>query len=111
MTASDPTSAPPDAESALRALLAASPLPALAVALGAELRLIAVNQRFTDLFGYGLADFAAGDSWWTRAYPEPAYRSKVQQAWLAALAQATRMGQSAGGPIEARVVCRDAGVR
>ncbi len=46
------------------------------------------NQRFLDYFGYTEADVPTMDAWAEHAYPDPAYRQEVGQAWRQALAHA-----------------------
>jgi len=40
-----------------------------------------VNQTCTRLLGYTIADIPDLDTWFERAYPDPAYREKVKTAW------------------------------
>lgn len=40
-----------------------------------------VNPFFTSVLGYTTDDFTVPGSWWTSAYPDPAYRSQVIAEW------------------------------
>ncbi len=51
-------------------------------------RLVAVNRRFTELFGYAHDEVARLSDWWLRAYPDPEYRASVQQTWTDVVEQA-----------------------
>ena len=101
----------PNRQSVLRALLDASPLPMLVGTAERNMRLLAVNGRFTQLFGYRRADVDRAESWWSLAFPEPTYRARVAAAWSTALGRATRLGEGPAEPIEARVQCKDRSVR
>src|SRR6185369_15515558 len=87
MAARDPSRVP-----IFRELLAASPLPTLAGNASELSRPIAVNQRFTDLFGYGVEDLAAGERWWSRAIPEARDRAQLRDAWDAVFRDPRRGG-------------------
>jgi PAS domain S-box-containing protein len=45
------------------------------------------NPQFTRMFGYSVADTVDRDSWYEKAYPDPAYRERVRSAWSAAFAE------------------------
>ncbi|CUW38659.1 Conserved protein of unknown function [Magnetospirillum sp. XM-1] len=73
-------------------------------------RILAHNRRFEMLFGYTSAEIPTIEAWWSLAYPDPAYRSKVIARWDAALhASAETNGSIEIG--EFRVVCKDGGER
>ena len=99
------------AEAALRAseakfsaIINASPVP---LALNDEQQHITfVNSAFVQTLGYDTADFATVADWSLKAYPDPAYRQTVMEAWQAELERAKRTG-TAFTPQEARVHCKD----
>ncbi len=68
-----------------RMLFDAAPV-ALAHVIGN--RIGAVNQCFTELFGYQESDIATLDEWWQRAYPDPIYRCEVRRTWETAVNRA-----------------------
>jgi two-component system, sensor histidine kinase and response regulator len=73
-------------------------------------RVVDMNQRFVDTFGYGYDDVATLDDWWPRAYPDPAYRTWVMKTWTAAVDQAMATGKDIE-PIEYQVTCKDGTVK
>jgi len=46
-----------------------------------EGHLYRVNTRFTELTGYLLEDVATMEDWARKAYPDEAYRQKMQKDW------------------------------
>ena len=51
-------------------------------------RIVSINQRFVELFGYRPADIPTLAEWWLQAYPDPDYRRQVRETWDAAIARA-----------------------
>ena len=41
-----------------------------------------LNRKFVEIFGYGLADLPTGRDWFTKAFPDEAYRRQVYAAWV-----------------------------
>src|SRR5690349_24929821 len=78
---------------------------------GRELRLVAVNQSFTTLFGYERVDLDGVDSWWSLAFPDPVERRQYRREWIAAVARAKTSGAGPQEPLDAKVTCRDQSVR
>jgi len=76
----------------LRELLAASPLPTLAGHASDLSRPFAINQRFTDLFGYRREDLAAGARWWAWAVPDAHARDQLRETWSALVGNPQRGG-------------------
>lgn len=69
-------------------------------------KLIYINRRFVELFGYTLEDVPTLSDWWCRAYPDESYRTWVKETWFKAVAEA----QERGTPIrsvEYRVTGKD----
>ena len=69
-----------------------------------------VNDRFTQTFGYTLADLPSLDAWWPKAYPSEAYRTWVRETWDRAVRRAAKDGADIQ-PIEYDVTCRSGDVR
>ena len=69
-------------------------------------QLTSINRRFTELFGYKRDDIPTLADWWSRAYPDPAYRQQVQQTWFALVKQAQE-GDGQVSPQEYRVRCKN----
>lgn len=49
--------------------------------VGWDGRILSLNWRFTQLFGYRLEDIPTLDDWWRLAYPDEAYRAEVRSTW------------------------------
>ncbi|MGO9122834.1 MAG: PAS domain S-box protein [Desulfomonilaceae bacterium] len=45
-----------------------------------------VNPKFTEMFGYDLNDIPDGKHWLEKSWPDPGYRRKAAEAWLADVA-------------------------
>ncbi len=63
-----------------------------------------ISPRFTELFGYTLADVPDGRTWFRKAYPDPAYRQQVISSWIGDLKLA-KPGQKR--PRTFTVTCKD----
>ena len=93
-----------NSESSLREIIDASPVP---MALNNDKSQITfVNQAFINTFGYSLDDIPVLDAWWAKAYPDPAYRTWVIEAWGAELARA-KLSRTPFYPMEIVVCCKD----
>lgn len=44
-------------------------------------RVIFVNRKFTQLFGFGLGEMPRVEDWWPRAYPDENLRQQIRRAW------------------------------
>ncbi len=64
---------------------------ALAI-LDASGNTVAVNRRFVEVLGYGVADIPTLDEWWRRACPDPDYRAEARAAWSTALSDEADVG-------------------
>jgi two-component system, sensor histidine kinase and response regulator len=64
-------------------------------------RVLAVNRRFSELFGYAHDEVAMLTGWMLQAYPDPQYRAVVKQTWADAIEQA-RQGDGKVQPQEYR---------
>jgi len=100
-----------ESETLLRGLVETSPIPMLVVTADADSRVLLMNRRFTEAFGYSPQDVMDVAAWWLRAYPDAAYRDRVQASWNDALAEAERTGSHAITPVAARITCRDGSLR
>ena len=97
-----------ESEARFRRLMERVPIP-LAV-LNKNRKIIFVNDQFTRVFGYTLAEIPTLESWWRRAYPDAAYRRQVTENWE------TRVRRTADARIETEprefsVICKDGTVR
>ena len=71
-------------------LLDVAPLPLCSAHQSGQLSYL--NHRFTETFGYTLADIPTIDDWWRLAYPDPDYRRQVIASWSAAVHTAAQTG-------------------
>ena len=69
-----------------------------------------VNPEFTKRFGYTLDDIPTLADWWPKAYPDPAYRLWVADAWVAAMDKA-KHEHDYFEPLELNVSCKDGTTR
>ncbi|MFA7382037.1 MAG: PAS domain S-box protein [Desulfurivibrionaceae bacterium] len=92
-------------EAYIRRLIDASPL-AEAVASGPEQKVLLINRKFTELFGYTIDEMPDVAHWWPLAYPDLEYRRKIAGEWAERVdrAIATR-GEIQ--PMVALVTCKD----
>ncbi|NOT28601.1 MAG: PAS domain S-box protein [Acidobacteria bacterium] len=91
-------------EERFRVMIDASPVPC---ALNdADQRITYLNPAFTRTFGYTVDDIPTLTDWWPKAYPDPAYRQSVADAWLAGLDKA-RQNDAPFEPVEVNIHCKD----
>ncbi len=90
---------------ALRTAIEAMPV-AVSWASLADQRILFTNCKFSELFGYGLGDFASISDWVERAYPYAEDRELVAQTWGRHLANSESKRLEIES-IEIRVLCRD----
>ncbi len=67
-----------------------------------------VNPAFSRIFGYDLLDVPTGREWFRLAYPDPAYRQEVMEAWKGDLA---RYPDGEARPRTYEVRCKDGGTK
>jgi diguanylate cyclase (GGDEF)-like protein/PAS domain S-box-containing protein len=68
-----------------------------------------VNRRFTELFGYTLADIPTVKDWYLRAYPDASVRRQVVEPWSRQVEQARRDG-SRPLALEVPVTCKNGSI-
>ena len=73
-------------------------------------KILYLNKRFRELFGYDLDDIPTLEHWYQCAYPDPIYRTSHVAAWQAGLEKARDTGVPAD-PIETSIVCKDGSIR
>jgi len=56
-------------------------------------RTVHANKQFTQVLGYSADEVAHAESWFHKAYPNPAYREKVMVAWTQKLENALASGR------------------
>ena len=92
-----------ESEARFRQLFEVAPLPLSLV--DGEGRIIDLNRRFVESFGYSRQEIPDADSWWQLAYPEPDYRAWGRSAWQDAVVQARAAGRPVE-PREFRITCK-----
>ncbi|MEI8244780.1 MAG: PAS domain S-box protein [Lentisphaerota bacterium] len=91
-------------ETRFRTMIDVSPVP---MALNDDQQKVTfLNQAFIQIFGYTEKDIPTLERWWTEAYPDPAYRRWVAEAWQAELARTKQTG-TAFSPIEVIIRCKN----
>lgn len=73
-------------------------------------KLLFINRRFTELFGYTLDDVPTLADWWSLAYPDPVYRDWVLSTWSKVVAEAQRTSVPIRS-VEYQVTCKDGSTR
>lgn len=97
-----------ESEAKFRTIIESSPV---ALAVNDERQNVTLlNRKFSETFGYTLADIPTLAEWWPRAYPDPVYRQRVAQEWQAAVEKAQR-DRTELEPLEYKVTCKDSTVR
>lgn len=76
------------------------------VTSGADQRVVLLNNKFTELFGYTIKDVPDVEHWWPLAYPDQAYRDEVRTEWNTKAEWAIR-NRADIEPLEAMVTCKD----
>ena len=69
-----------------------------------------VSPKFTDLFGYTLADMPSVNQWWDLACPDPELRENVRHKWRQVI-EAAGKNHSEIQPMEYPFRCKDGTVR
>ncbi len=92
----------------LKRLLDRTPVPMLVE--DADGRILNLNAKFRDTFGWDADDVRTIDAWWTKAYPDPVYRDAMRELWTELV---VKRSPSTGeiAPIEATVSRKDGSVR
>jgi PAS domain S-box-containing protein len=67
-----------------------------------------LNPKFTEIFGYTLADIPDGRHWFRRAFPDEDHRRKARQDWIDDLKEC-RVGESR--PRTYEVCCKDGSLK
>ena len=95
-------------EAKFRQLMEMAPLPLALLDMEGHSQLL--NNQFTHVLGYTIADLPSMEVWWGRAYPDAAYRRRVRAQWEGDVAQALQ-GTGMVAPDEFEVTCQDGTVR
>jgi diguanylate cyclase (GGDEF)-like protein/PAS domain S-box-containing protein len=97
-----------ESEQLLAAIIEQSPV-SMAI-VGMDGRIERINRRMIQTLGYSLEDIPDLDCWWSRAYPDLAYRAEMITQWSELLEQARTGNQEVEGR-ECRVSCKDGSIK
>lgn len=86
-----------------------SPPNAMLASSGADEKIIFINQKFIDIFGYTIEDVPDVAHWWPLAYPDNEYCEIVKLQWQKYMEQ-TEAGILCN-PLESTVICKDGSTR
>ena len=92
-----------------REVIQNSPL-AMLVAAGSDEKVLFLNHKFEEMFGYSQEEIHSIADWWPRAYPDEAYRQQVQGEW-AELERKASEEKRAIAPHNVTVTCKDGSTR
>jgi PAS domain S-box-containing protein len=95
-------------EDTLRRVIDTSPIPI--VLHNANEKVIYLNKKFTEMFGYTIEDIPSMNEWWLLAYPDEKYREFVKKRWYTATDYAIK-NMVRIPPREVEVTCKDGSKR
>ncbi|HET8708222.1 MAG TPA: transporter substrate-binding domain-containing protein, partial [Pseudomonadales bacterium] len=72
-------------------------------------RILTVNRKFTENYGYVLEDMPTVEQWFSAAYPDTRYREQVIQTWEKDVRQAEASGESTVLR-EYKITCKDGSI-
>ena len=98
-----------ESEAHIKHLIDVSPV-AMVVSAEEDEKVISINEKFTELFGYTIEDMPDIAHWWPLAYPDAQYRETVKSHWEEKVQKAIQ-AQGQIEPMEARVTCKDGSIR
>ncbi|WPL14512.1 Aerobic respiration control sensor protein ArcB [Thiorhodovibrio litoralis] len=93
-----------ESERRFRGLFEAATIPLAEMRASGEI--VGFNPKFTQTFGWTLADIPDLEHWWPRVFPDAAYRQQVTADWSLAV-QASQAGARDIPPSEYRMTCAD----
>lgn len=100
-----------ESETDLRALVEHSPIAMIVDTVkDDEEKVILMNRKFTELFGYTIEDIPTVRHWWPLAYPDERYRDEIK-AKNEELATQGMRNHAEIEPLENTVTCKDGSIR
>jgi PAS domain S-box-containing protein/putative nucleotidyltransferase with HDIG domain len=93
-----------DSEQRFRRIVEVSPVPM--TMSDAKGTITFVNAAFVKALGYSRDDIPTLESWWPKAYPDPAYRRRIIDTWLAEIERSARVGDGFL-PMQAKIRAKD----
>ncbi|MDO8292402.1 MAG: PAS domain S-box protein [Gallionella sp.] len=95
-----------ESEAELRTLVEHSPVAMLVdVGVDAGEKIIMMNRKFTELFGYTMEDVPDVLHWWPLAYPDEKYREEIKTEWTRRVEKAVQDHIDIE-PMETTVTCK-----
>lgn len=98
-----------ESEAQIKKLIDVSPV-AMVVSSGEDERVISINDKFIEMFGYTFEDMPDVEHWWTLAYPDESYGGTIKAQWKEKVQKAIK-DKSQIEPMEAQVTCKDGSIR
>lgn len=93
----------------LRAVLDAMPIP-VTWARNDDARIIFMNRKFTEVFGYEVGDFETVPEWIEKAYPRPEHRERAKRMWYMYFGHPV-LHEFEIDPVEVDVQCKDGTIK
>lgn len=98
-----------ESERQFREVVENSPV-AMAALSRTDQKVMMINRKFRELFGYTETDISRAEQWWGLAYPDKKYRGKMRSFWEKSI-KAADEEHSSPAPMEAVVTCKDGSLR
>jgi two-component system, cell cycle sensor histidine kinase and response regulator CckA len=93
-------------EERFRLMVEASPFPTYIVDKRGGF--LYANRKFTEVFGYTATELRDLETWFTKLYPDPAYRRDAREKWSAGLQNAP---SGEPNPLEFDIRCKDGAIK
>jgi len=77
---------------------------------GVDNKTLYLNPRFVEMFGYTIEDIPHLTQWWSLAYPDPEYRTWIDNEWKQRLATDSLLRRDAD-PLEVNIAAKDGTVK
>ncbi len=94
-----------ESEFTFKTMVELSPI-AIYMTEGKGLKVLYINPKFIELFGYSVEEIQTAEDWWLRAYPDQEYRKHVSEEWLSRIFRAIESGEKVL-PMDTEVTCKD----
>jgi len=98
-------------EQMFRELVNTSPQPTLVTQNDSTSRVLMMNRRFTEVFGYTIKEVSGIVEWGLHAFPDQEYRKQIHELWQKNIETAKSSGRTYINPLEAIVTCLDGSQR
>ncbi len=98
-----------ESESRLQTILDKLPVP-IVISKGEAEKVVSINDKFVETFGYSIEDMPDVEAWWKLAYPDAEYRAQIREEWKEQLRIADEENSEIE-PVSAYITCKDGTVR